>query len=110
MKLLLDQNLSYRIVAALEEVYPGSVQVSTLDMGTATDKEIWLYAQQNDYAVVTLDADFHEYSLLQDNSPLIVWLKCGNQPRNSILKKLLDNEEEIKQAYNDPDIWSVEIY
>ncbi len=79
-------------------------------MERATDEEIWLYAQQNDYAVVTLDADFHEYSLLRDEPPLIVWLKCGNQPKQIILKKLLDNQDAIKRAYNDPDIWSVEIY
>lgn len=26
---------------------------------------------------MTLDADLHEYSILQSGPPLIIWLKCG---------------------------------
>ncbi|WP_424946528.1 DUF5615 family PIN-like protein [Candidatus Spongiihabitans sp.] len=58
MKLLLDQNLSHRIVQSLAKVYPESMQVSALHMSNATDQEIWDYAQQNGYVIVTLDADF----------------------------------------------------
>ena len=110
MKLLLDQNLSHRIVPSLEATYPNSTQVGILGMGEATDKAIWDYAQQQDYVIVTLDADFHEYSLLLSGPPLIIWLKCGNQPKKVILDKLLTNREIIKQALGDPDIWCVEIY
>ncbi|MFT7223761.1 MAG: putative nuclease of putative toxin-antitoxin system [Cellvibrionaceae bacterium] len=60
MKLLLDQNLSHRLITSLEESYPDSTQVSLLGMGEATDKAIWEYAKFRNYAVVTLDADFHE--------------------------------------------------
>jgi len=110
MKLLLDQNLSHRIVKSLIDVYPDSTQVSVLKMDTATDKEIWDYAQKHDYAIVTLDADFHEYSMLKSGPPLVIWLKCGNQPKKVILEKLLSNEGVIKQAHDDPEIWCVEIY
>lgn len=110
MKLLLDQNLSHRILKALIEVYPGSTQVSLLQMGDATDKAIWEVARDQSYSIVTLDADFHEYSLLWGGPPLIVWLKCGNQPKSTILDKLLVNQEMIEQAYNDVDIWCIEIY
>lgn len=110
MKLLLDQNLSYRIVQSLEAAYPDSTQVSLLGMGEATDKAIWDYAQQQGYAIVTLDADFHEYSLLLSGPPLIIWLKCGNQPKRVILDKLLNSREGIEQAQADSDIWCVEIY
>ena len=43
MKLLLDQNLSYRIIKPLVEVYADSTQVGLLAMGDATDKDIWEY-------------------------------------------------------------------
>lgn len=110
MKLLLDQNISHRIVRSLQEVYPESAQVGQLAMGNATDKEIWDYAQQHDYAIVTLDADFHEYSLLWSGPPLIVWLKSGNQPKKVVLEKLLVSRGEIEQAHKDAEIWCVEIY
>jgi predicted nuclease of predicted toxin-antitoxin system len=79
-------------------------------MGSATDKAIWGLAQQHDYAIVTLDADFHEYSLLWPGPPLIVWMKCGNQPKKVILEKLLTNKDVIEYAHRDPNIWCVEIY
>ena len=110
MKLLLDQNLSHRIVKLLNDTYPNSTQVSVLDMAASTDKEIWDYAQKHDYAIVTLDADFHEYSMLHSGPPLVIWLKCGNQPKRVILEKLLTNEAVIKQAHNDVNIWCVELY
>lgn len=107
---MLDQNLSYRIIKPLVEVYADSTQVGLLAMGDATDKDIWEYAQQHDYAIVTLDADFHEYSLLLSEPPLIIWLKCGNQPKNVILEKLLKHQEAIERPSQDPDIWCIEIY
>ena len=110
MKLLLDQNLSHRIVHALSDAYPDSTQVSLVDMGEATDKMIWDYAQQHDYVIVTLDADFHEYSLLWEGPPLVVWLKCGNQPKHVIKDKLLQHRDAIEAAYHDPAIWCVEVY
>ena len=110
MKLLLDQNLSRRIIKSLIDVYPDSTQVSLLSMGDATDKAIWELARDQDYSIVTLDADFHEYSLLWGGPPLIIWLKCGNQPKHVILDKLLRSRETLEQAYNDPAIWCVEVY
>ena len=110
MKLLLDQNLSHRLVKHLNERYPDSTQVALLRMGEADDKAIWSYAQEEGYAIVTQDADFYEYSVLLGGPPLVVWLKCGNQPRPVILKKLVDNQSEIERAALDPDIWCLELY
>ena len=110
MKLLLDQNLSYRLVRPLAEVFPGSSQVSLLEMGNASDKYIWEYAKKENFSIVTLDADFQEYSLLYQSPPLVIWLRCGNQPRQIILEKLLQHQEIIKQAANDESVWCVEVY
>lgn len=60
MKLLLDENLSHRIVLDLEVSYPGSSQVSLLNLSEATDIQIWNYARDHDYIIVTLDADFYD--------------------------------------------------
>lgn len=74
------------------------------------DKVIWSYARDEGFAVVTLDADFHEYSLLFGGPPLVIWLKCGNQPKSEILKRLLDSREVIERAALNSDIWCLEIY
>jgi predicted nuclease of predicted toxin-antitoxin system len=110
MKLLLDQNLSRRSIPALTEAYPDSAQVGLLDMGQASDEVIWQYAKQHDFTIVTLDADFHEYSLLRGGPPLIVWLRCGNQRSKVIEEKLLASREAIEQAIQDPDLWCIELF
>lgn len=53
MKLLLDQNLSHRIVKALSSIYPDTTQVSFIGMSQSSDLEIWEYAKANEYAIVT---------------------------------------------------------
>ena len=64
MKLLLDENLSRRLVPFLQHDYPGSNQVLLLGMESATDKEVWQKAKDDDYVIVTRDADFQELSLV----------------------------------------------
>lgn len=110
MKLLLDQNLSHRLVKSLNDVYPGSNQVALLDMGDADDKAIWNYAKENEYVIVTQDADFYELSMLLGGPPQVIWLKCGNQRKAIVLDKLLSQREKIETAFKDPQTWCVEIY
>lgn len=53
MKLLLDENLSRRIVPLLQADYPNSSQVVLLQLEACTDREIWEYAKANDFVIVT---------------------------------------------------------
>lgn len=110
MKLLLDENLSPRIVKHLLGGFPGSMHVRALGLGQSTDQVIWDYAKQHDYAVTTLDEDFYAHSEIYGGPPLIVWLKCGNQPNKVIVEKLLHSQKTIEQVNNDPTSWCVEIY
>lgn len=110
MKLLLDQNLSYRLIRQLDEHFPQSTQVSLLGLEQSDDKTIWEYAKANGYSIVTLDADFNEYSLILDGPPLIIWLRCGNQPKRIVLEKLLQNKTLIDSALASDDFSCIEIY
>ena len=51
MKLLLDENLSRRLVPFLQHDYPGSDQVVLLGMELASDKEVWLKAKDDGYVI-----------------------------------------------------------
>jgi hypothetical protein len=53
MKLLLDENLSRRLVPFLQHDYPGSNQVVLMGMESASDKEIWQRAKEDGYVIVT---------------------------------------------------------
>ena len=80
MKLLFDQNLSHRLPTLLAQAFPGSAQVRLLGLDRADDIEIWRYASEQDFCVVTLDADFADLSGLLGSPPKVVWLRCGNKP------------------------------
>lgn len=73
MKLLLfDQNISPRVIDHLADVYPNSVHVFTLGMGDALDIDIWQYAHDHDYVIVTKDADFSEFGVVKGFPPKII--------------------------------------
>ncbi len=98
MKLLLDENLSRRLVPFLQNAYPGTSQVVLLGMESASDREIWQTAQDNDFVIVTRDADFEELSIVLGQPPKNIWLKVKNQSRAVILKILIDNLITIEDA------------
>lgn len=98
MKLLLDENLSRRIVPFLQIAFPGSSQVALLGLETATDAEIWRYARENGFVIVSRDSDFHERSLIEGHPPQVVWLKIPNRSRAAVLNILLEYRIEIELA------------
>jgi predicted nuclease of predicted toxin-antitoxin system len=98
MKLLLDENLSYRLIPFLVHDFPGSVHVTGLGMESATDTEIWRYAKEFGFVIVTRDADFEELALVWGQPPQVIWLKTGNLSRAATLKALLDSQNAIEQA------------
>jgi hypothetical protein len=52
MKLLFDQNLSFKLCRLLVDLFPESNQIRLLDMETAEDRVIWEYAKANDFILV----------------------------------------------------------
>jgi len=98
MKLLLDENLSRRLVPFLQHDYPGSSQVVLLGLETASDSIVWQTAKDHGYAIVTRDADFEELSLVWGQPPKVIWLKTKNQSRAATLKILLNNRTMIEEA------------
>lgn len=109
MKLLLDENLSRRLVPFLQHDYPGSNQVVLLGMESATDKEIWQRAKGDGYVIVTRDADFQELSLVWGQPPKVIRLKTLNQTRAATLRALTENVEAITEALLNNNLASVEI-
>jgi len=109
MKLLLDENLSRRLVPFLQHDYPDSSQVVLLGMESATDKEVWQKAKDDGYVIVTRDADFQELSLVWGQPPKVIRLKTLNQSRAATLKVLLENREVIIESLVERDLASVEI-
>ena len=98
MKLLLDENLSRRIVPFIQNSFPGSTQVALIGLERVSDRVIRQYNIDNDYIITTQDADYYEMSLIHGQPPSIVWLKMGNQSKTVTIKTLIDNQQAIEQA------------
>ena len=78
MKLLFDQNLSPTLVARLADVFRSSSHVSLLGLDRSDDVVVWDYALNNDFLLVTKDADFSDLSTLRGFPPKVIWLRLGN--------------------------------
>ena len=97
MKLLLDENLSRRIVPFIQDAYPDSTQVALVGLEKMSDKMIRQYAIDHNYIITTKDADFYEMNLVYGQPPKIIRLKQViklKRPLSTywlIIKKLLNN-------------------
>ena len=109
MKLLLDENLSRRLVPFLQHDFPGSSQVVLLGMQSASDKEVWQKAKDDGYVIVTRDVDFQELSLVWGQPPKVIRLKAPNQTCAATLKVLLDSKDACADALLVQGMASVEI-
>lgn len=98
MRLLLDENLSRRLVPFLQNEYPGSTQVVLVGLESETDQTLWEYAKLNDYVIVTRDADFEELSLVWGQPPKVIWLKTKNQSKAATLAVLLESRAQVEHA------------
>jgi predicted nuclease of predicted toxin-antitoxin system len=78
VRLLFDQNLSFRLVRRLADAYPESQHVRDVDLGSAADGDIWTYAGGQGFVLVSKDGDFHQRSFLLGPPPKFVWLRVGN--------------------------------
>ena len=104
MKLLFDQNISRRLVKQLKELYPGSNHVYPLGLFEATDDEVWKYARNNSFLIVSQDSDFYERSLIFGFPPKVIWLRTGNTSTGNIKTLLIKYSKEIRNFENDPSL------
>lgn len=87
-RLLLDENLSERLIPLLLDLFPGSTHVRTLGRGGAPDASVWDIARSGDFLLVTRDEDFVGMSVLRGSPPKVIWLNIGNA-RNAFIATLI---------------------
>jgi len=97
VKLLLDQNLSRRLVRLLAEQYPDTAHVLLLGMAENEDTDIWNYAIKNGYMIVSKDKDFYQRSARHGHPPKVIHLTMGNCSVQEISDILIKNAGHIKE-------------
>ena len=103
MKLLLDENLSPRLVELLAGDFPDSTHIERLRMRGATDAAIWAYAREQGYTIVSKDNDFRQYAFLHGPPPKVIWLSVGNAGTAAIANLLRTQTSTILTFNSDPE-------
>jgi predicted nuclease of predicted toxin-antitoxin system len=103
MKLLFDQNISFRIEKKLSLIFSESKHVSSLNLMGVNDIEIWNFAKKENFVIVTFDSDFYDISLINGCPPKIVWIRKGNLTTNQIITILEEKHLLIRNFIKNPE-------
>ena len=111
MKILLDENLSHRIVEKVKDSFPELTHVRLVGLEAGTDDiEIWRWAKENDFAIIaTKDVDFQGLLRLYGPPPKIIHIRIFNQPNAIYAQLLTDNYGVIKQFYDSDEEFLLEL-
>lgn len=102
MKLLFDENLSPRLPVLLADMYPESSHVSLCGLGSADDDQVWQYAKQFQFTIVSKDSDFQERSVIFGAPPKFIWLRTANCKSDAV-ENLLRTARPIVLAFLEDD-------
>ena len=104
MKLLLDENLSDRIIARIFDLFPGSTHVKNETLTHADDNVIADWAKQRGFAIISKDTGFYQTSVAFGTPPKFIWLRVGNCPtalivdllrsQHALISEFISNETE----------------
>ena len=102
MKLLFDQNLSFRLVPALSGAFPGSKHLKDFDLTREQDGPLWSFAAENGFTIVSKDSDFVHLAMVRGHPPKVVHVALGNCSTIRIEDRLLSDARTIKGFIADP--------
>ncbi|MDD5322916.1 MAG: DUF5615 family PIN-like protein [Methylococcales bacterium] len=109
MKLLFDENLSPKMVAALADVFPNSAHVDRIGLGGGSDDDVWRYAKDNSFILVSKDSDFYEKSILYGHPPKVIWIRRGNCTNRQIQLLLRNKLDIVTEFYQNHEVSFVSI-
>jgi predicted nuclease of predicted toxin-antitoxin system len=109
-RLLLEQNLSPRLVGLLSDAYPDSVHVASVGLERAIDLDVWLYARREALVLVSRDADFPELAAARGHPPKVVWLRRGNCTTAEAEALLRTAAEAVESMMADDAVGVIELW
>ncbi len=111
MKLLLDANISWRIIKLIENDFSNCFHANEIKVNQpAKDIEIWGFARQNNLTILTHDDDFEKLLLLKGAPPKVIILKTFNKNTKQIAEILISKKDIIESFILNNDLMILEIY
>ena len=100
-KLLLDNNISYRIISKVKDIFPKSTHVMLKNLDESSDIDVWEYAKKYNFTILTKDSDFNDLAIYRGTPPKVIWLKIGNCKITTIETVIRENQNTIKSFLSD---------
>lgn len=101
MNLLLDENLSPRLVQRLASLFSNMIHVRDVGLKQASDVSIWDWAKHNRYTIVTSDADFVALGRSLGYPPKVIHLEECDFPLRVVEELLRQNAIRISEFEKD---------
>lgn len=100
MKFLIDNNLSYKLTELLKPAGIVALHIKNELSIFSLDREIWEFAKEHEFVILTKDNDFNELSQLFGCPPKIVQLICGNRKTTFVSNLIISNKSELVEFIN----------
>ena len=101
MKILLDANISWKLTNKLIPIYDECAHVDYIGLNVPVDDlDIWKYARDNDFIIVTKDNDFLDLLDVYRFPPKVVLIRTGNNSSQALLELLINVKEKIEELKN----------
>ena len=101
MKLLFDENLSYKLAELVSDIFPDSTHVRNVGLNSAEDPEVWKFAHDNRFVIVSKDSDMHDRSLLFGFPPKVIWIRLGNCSTRQVIELIRRERDTILNFVED---------
>lgn len=102
MKLLLDENLSWRILQSIDDLFPGSQHVTRAGLHAGTsDRQVWDYARLHGFTILTADHDFRGLARELGPPPKVVLLEGCDYPTAIAAQVIRANAVRIAEYETD---------
>ncbi|MGZ8190407.1 MAG: DUF5615 family PIN-like protein [Methylococcaceae bacterium] len=86
MRFLVDAQLPPALTRMIAANHFEAEHVYDVELGEATDTEIWEYAKKTQATIITKDEDFVVFHSIYPDGPSVIWIRIGNTTKQALLE------------------------
>lgn len=86
MKFLVDNQLPLALSEYLRDRAHDCIHVLDIGLGTASDKDVCLYAEAEERIIITKDEDFFYFANQPQTKIKVIWVRLGNCRNAALLQ------------------------
>lgn len=109
MKFLVDRMLSPELARLLDPRHPGTVHVDECLGAAAKDQEIWSYAREHGFTILSKDKDFALMSARLGHPPKVIRIGIGNSGTGEVMELMESQAGQIESFTSQQETGLLEI-